>query len=222
VVYRRLPQRCNLEHLRKEAKAVLRVFGRHTRGWRLADAQHAVARGYGFANWSKLKVYVESFAPTPVSDAESPDNTDQDAESQRSNPRHRAIGTDTDVRLEHPIAGTWISNRTKSRWSEGFQRQELMLSLGVAGETITMTQVTLGMPGHELAMKMAIRADGQEHPIEPGSPEVLQARWINSHVLEATVKRGDQTVARGQYELSQDGATLTISTTDHVVVFERA
>jgi hypothetical protein len=60
-----------VEHLRKEAKAVLRVFGRHQRGWRLADAQHAVARGYGFAHWSKLKAYVESAAPRPASEAES-------------------------------------------------------------------------------------------------------------------------------------------------------
>jgi hypothetical protein len=97
-----------------------------------------------------------------------------------------------------------------------------MLSLGVAGETITLTQVTLGGPGHELAMQMAIRADGQEHRIESGSPEVLQARWIDSRVLEVIVKRGRQTFARGQYELSEDGATLTISTNDHVVVFERA
>lgn len=70
-------------------------------------------------------------------------------------------------------------------------------------------------------MRMAIRADGQEHRIESGSPEVLQARWIDSRVLEVIVKRDDQTVARGQYELSEDRVTLTISTTDHVMVFER-
>jgi hypothetical protein len=69
---------------------------------------------------------------------------------------------------------------------------------------------------------MAIRADGQEHPLESSGGEVLQARWINARVLEMTVKKGGQTVARGQYELSEDGATLTVSTKEHVVVFERA
>jgi hypothetical protein len=71
-------------------------------------------------------------------------------------------------------------------------------------------------------MQMAIRADGQEHRIESASPDILQARWIDSRVLEVILKRGDQYVARGQYELSADRATLTVSTTDHVVVFERA
>jgi hypothetical protein len=44
----------------------------------------------------------------------------------------------------------------------------------------------------------------------------------DARVLEMTMTKGDQTVARGQYELSDDGATLTVSTADHVVVFERA
>jgi hypothetical protein len=219
---RPLPQRCNLEHLRKEAKAVLRVFGRHQRGWRLADAQHAVARGYGFANWSKLKAYVESAAPRPASEAESTQATGPNAELLRTNPAHAATSTAADVRRTHPIAGTWISNRAKSKRSEESQNQDVMLSIGVAGETITLTQVALGRPGHESAMQMAIRADGQEHRIESASPDILQARWIDSRVLEVILKRGDQYVARGQYELSAYRATLTVSTTDHVVVFERA
>jgi hypothetical protein len=97
-----------------------------------------------------------------------------------------------------------------------------MLSVRVAGDVITMTHVALGRRGDESAMKMAIRADGQEHPLGPESEEVLQACWINARVLEVTVKRGDQTVGRGQYELSEDGTNLTVSTTEHVVVFERA
>jgi hypothetical protein len=97
-----------------------------------------------------------------------------------------------------------------------------MLSVSVAGDTITLTQITLGLPDHALAMQMAIRADGREHPIDSGSPDVLQALWINSRVLEATLKRGDRTVARGRYELSEDGATLTVSTANHIVVFQRA
>ena len=51
---RELPAQPNLEHLKKQAKELL------TRGVgpKLANAQHALAREYGFASWSKLKQHV--------------------------------------------------------------------------------------------------------------------------------------------------------------------
>jgi ankyrin repeat protein len=71
-----LPARPSLEHLRKQAKALLRDFNggdadaiaafgprRPTApAAKLADAQHALARGYGFPNWATLKHHVESLA----------------------------------------------------------------------------------------------------------------------------------------------------------------
>jgi hypothetical protein len=206
-VYRSLPPRCNLEHLRKQAKAVLRVVGRRKNGWRLADAQHAVARGYGFPSWSKLKAHVESVALASVGGL--------------IEPQRRATGTQEASRHEHPISGPWTTSRatSKPRWSS--TNQDVMLSVDVAGDVMTFTEVWLDRLGHELASRMTIRADGQEHPLD-SSGTVLQASWINARVLEVTVKRGNQTVGRGQYELSEDRTTLTASTTEHVLVFERA
>jgi ankyrin repeat protein len=73
---RELPPKPNLENLKKQAKDLLQAFqeGDATRaeplrllylsatkdGPRLADAQHALAREYGFASWPKLKEHVES------------------------------------------------------------------------------------------------------------------------------------------------------------------
>ena len=57
-----LPQRPSMAHLRKEAKSMLRAHceaaGNGT--WRLADAQRAVARRYGFSGWRSLKRYVDA------------------------------------------------------------------------------------------------------------------------------------------------------------------
>src|SRR5438034_1289647 len=59
---RPLPPRPNLEHLKNQAKALLR----NARGagdktiTNLSDAQHAVAREYGFASWPKLQQHVKS------------------------------------------------------------------------------------------------------------------------------------------------------------------
>lgn len=59
-----LPAEPNLEHLRKQAKGLLRTWREQSPGTRrqLADAQHELAREYGFATWAKLKEHVESLA----------------------------------------------------------------------------------------------------------------------------------------------------------------
>lgn len=59
---RKLPERPNLEHLRKQAKELLRTMP-HSK---LADAQYALANEYGFSTWSRLKAHVESLSFTPA------------------------------------------------------------------------------------------------------------------------------------------------------------
>jgi hypothetical protein len=51
-----LPERPNLQHLKNQAKDLLRVGSASS----LADAQFQIARSYGFASWPKLKAHVES------------------------------------------------------------------------------------------------------------------------------------------------------------------
>ena len=59
-----LPSKPNLEHLQKQAKQLLRKLqqGDPAADWKLADAQHTLARDYGFASWPKLKEHVETLA----------------------------------------------------------------------------------------------------------------------------------------------------------------
>src|SRR5690242_19047923 len=73
---RELPENPNLEHLKKQAKDLLRDAQQGdaaaierfrslasfstTAALQLADAQHAIARDYGFTSWPKLKEYVDS------------------------------------------------------------------------------------------------------------------------------------------------------------------
>ena len=59
---RELPAKPNLEYLRKQAKQLQRT----TSEGKLADAQHALAREYGFADWAKLKSYVITLGLPPA------------------------------------------------------------------------------------------------------------------------------------------------------------
>jgi ankyrin repeat protein len=57
-----LPLRPRLEWLRKTAKDRLALLRKSEPGAKLADAQLAVAREYGFSSWRKLKAHVEQSA----------------------------------------------------------------------------------------------------------------------------------------------------------------
>jgi ankyrin repeat protein len=61
-----LPARPNLEHLKKQAKDLLRTLQQSDAAAKLADAQHQLARDYGFASWPKLKEHVDLLSLTPA------------------------------------------------------------------------------------------------------------------------------------------------------------
>ena len=54
-----LPDRPDLEHLKREARALLEELRASTPATKLADAQRELARQYGFASWARLKGHVD-------------------------------------------------------------------------------------------------------------------------------------------------------------------
>jgi Glyoxalase superfamily protein len=59
-VSRTLPFRPSLEHLKKQAKVLLRELQATRPDAQLADAQHQLAREYGFASWPALHAHVDA------------------------------------------------------------------------------------------------------------------------------------------------------------------
>ena len=57
---RNLPTHPNIEHLRKQAKDLVRDLRQQNPAIKLADAQYTIALKYGFVSWPKLKTHVES------------------------------------------------------------------------------------------------------------------------------------------------------------------
>ena len=53
---RQLPEKPNLEFLKKQAKELLRSMQQG----KLADAQLALSKEYGFHNWAELKAHVQA------------------------------------------------------------------------------------------------------------------------------------------------------------------
>ena len=62
-MYRPLPERPSLEYLKKEAKALRRKLQQQRADAKLSDAQHTLARQYGFTTWPRLRRHVECSVP---------------------------------------------------------------------------------------------------------------------------------------------------------------
>ena len=201
---RRLPSVPNLDHLKKQATDVLRVARRGRPQWRLADAQQALARGYGFATWTALKAHVESFRPErgPVA-------------SDRRELRERTCS-----RSSHPIAGVWAACPDSST---GHQTQigTVVVEFAQTNEGLVLTQIGPDDAGCDVAMKVAIQVDGVDHPVPFGDNVTLRASWIDGQTLETIARRGEQLAWRATYTVSDDGQALVISSAERLVRFER-
>ena len=216
----RLPSLPNLDHLKKQAKDVLRVARHRSPPWRLADAQRAVAHGYGFDSWPALKLHVESARrrrSTGGSAREKEDVTGGDA----SAAPHTAT-LQRYFRSSHPLAGTWAKRPSAS--SGGHAQppmDDMVFEFDLIDGTVTLTQIVIESTGRQSATRTVIQADGRDHAAEFGDALVLQATWTNDRTLELIFKDAEAVVSKWTYEVSVGGQSLVVSTTEHVVVFER-
>ena len=109
---RDLPPRPDFDHLRKQAKAPLRTRRQLRADATLADAQHALAREYGFASWPKLKAHIEGWRrPCPLLLTLRGGAVRSDAHRARARPARR----DSRRPRAHPDADRALDARGASR-----------------------------------------------------------------------------------------------------------
>ena len=195
---RNLPPQPNLEHLKKQAKDLLHDLKQQNPALKLADAQHMLAREYGFASWPKLKVYVESLS-SPV-----------DAQSA------------LELEQANPFVGKWTANLSKSKRHPANQFQSAILEFAVDGDRVTIIDVVVDESGREQQGKNTILVDSKEHGSESGNGYILVAKWNGPHVIETEAKKDGQVAGWGKYEVSEDGKTLTISGDEQMIVLDRS
>jgi hypothetical protein len=219
-----LPLHPNLGHLKKQAKDVLRVARHGNPQWRLTDAQQAVAHGYGFSNWPALKRQVESTRRQRGAPPHDP-RMHEDATRDPFTAVASTVIQNRQRRSSYPIAGTWATRPSASSSGERLNALEggdMMVEFELIDDTVTLTQVVVDAGGRQSAMKTAVQADGRDHPVEFGDHLVLQATWTDDRTLELIFKHAGTSVSKWMYRVSGDGQLLTVSTTDRVVILERA
>ena len=191
---RNLPPHPNLEHLRNQAKDLLHTLEQENPTLRLADAQHAIAREYGFASWPKLKAFVEALSG-------------------------EVAATEMVQEKMNPFVGRWTADLSKSKRHPANQFQSATLDFTVVGDSVTIVDLLVDDSGREHRGQNTILADGIEHPSENGY--VLTARWRGSHILDTVATKDGLNAGWGRYEVSQDGNVMTISGDEQVIVLDR-
>jgi hypothetical protein len=189
---RHLPTHPNLEHLKKQAKDLLADMQRANPGCKLADALHALANQYGFSSWPILKAHVEAIP----------------------------LRADAVPVHEHPFAGVWRANLTKSKRHPENLFQSATLQFEVIGDVVTITDVVVDASGREERTTNTLQADGKEYPHQHGY--VVTTRWLGARVLEAVVTKNGQPEGRVTYEVSPDRTMLTLSAGEQLSVFDRS
>jgi hypothetical protein len=208
-----LPIRPNLDHLKKQAKDVLRVFRRQKPRWRLADAQRAVARGYGFSNWPSLKAHVEKTRHQERT---------QPGDSAAANPSRKSAGSNGGSASIHPIAGAWVADHViPAQGDPQYPIDGVALEFQINAEEMKLTQLATDTTGREMAVTTTICPDGHEHPVPFGNGVRLKALWTTSLKLDAVFTKGEGIIDRWSYEVSPDGSSLIISTSTDRLVFRR-
>ena len=191
-----LPDFPNLEHLKGQAKDVLRLMRHRKAAWNLTRAQHAVARGYGFGDWLDLKTHVESLKQRSVG---------------ASTSRRPITNLECPTCSAHPLVGVW-----SQPLNDG-----VILAFNISGNTMTMTQVGVDEARRDMAIKIVIRVDGSGQPVRFGKGFILEARLAESNSLEAVIRDGDHIISQGAYTVSADGQMLTFATSATQIAFER-
>lgn len=191
---RQLPAYPSLEHLKKQAKDLLPALQRENPDRKLADAQHAIARLYGFGNWAQLKAHVESLA----------------------RPTDAIAAT---AAKPHALAGAWKANVAASTPRPDNPFRSATLEFAVEGDLVTITDVVVDASGREERGRNTLHADGVERGYEHGY--VVAAKWLSERALEATVTKNGALEGRVAYVVSADGKTLTLTTGDQRTTFER-
>ena len=168
-----LPSRPNLNWLRKTAKQQLTEQRIRQPDAKLADAQFALARRFGFSSWRSLKAHIEQLQRSAASGPESASDADVAAFL-------RAVGSGELSAIRSMLtASPQLVNATGPHPYWGGRPQGLHVSIETARGDV-----------FELLLASAADIDGRNEEYEHCSPLTLTILWNQPQMQEELLARG--------------------------------
>ena len=191
---RPLPDRPNLEHLKKQAKLRLSQLRQDAPAAKLADAQLAVAREYGFLSWPQLRGFVESLP------------------SRRPAPQPQQVGSNS-------LAGRWIAVLSLSIRHPLNEYRSATLNVSVDRDVVTIDDLVIDCDGRSERTRNVLHADGALRVLDRDF--AVKAQWETDRKLQVVVTRRDVLESVVTYEVSANRQALTVTAGQQRHTFER-
>lgn len=115
---------------------------------------------------------------------------------------------------DNPFAGTWKLNVAKSKFTPGPAPQSQTRTVVAQGDGAKYTFDVVAADGSTKSYSFETKYDGKDSPITgagaPGGADTISLKRINSHKVEATLKRAGKVSGASVSEVSADGKTTTL------------
>ena len=117
------------------------------------------------------------------------------------------------------LTGTWQVNLSRSRQSAANLFRDATLQLSVANGSVTIADAVVDESGRTDRNSNTLAVDGRPHGQQYGY--AVTARWISPRHLQAALTKDGEPRGHVDYEVAENGRTMTLTTPDSVIWFER-
>lgn len=117
-----------------------------------------------------------------------------------------------------PFLGTWILDADESEFEQGDPPQSATLKIEDTFGMVSFTMNQIAADGSETSDSFEAVPDGPEVKLgKSGLVDAMRLVFQGSRNLISEARRGGLTIMKADRELSEDGRTLTVTQTVHLV-----
>jgi hypothetical protein len=118
------------------------------------------------------------------------------------------------AQASNPRTGTWKLNVEKSKYSPGPAPQGQTMKIEASGDGEKAATEGVNAAGTATMTQYTAQYDGKDSPITGSqNADTVSLKRIDARTLERTDKKGDKVVATSTRVVSEDGKTMTVTTT---------
>jgi hypothetical protein len=115
---------------------------------------------------------------------------------------------------DNPFVGTWKLNLAKSKFDPGPAPKSQTRTIVAQGDGAKYSFDGVRADGSGAAYSFETNYDGKDCTVTgagmPGGADAIALKRINSHKVEAILKRGGKEIGKSEAEVSNDGKVATV------------
>jgi hypothetical protein len=121
---------------------------------------------------------------------------------------------DVSAQASNPRSGTWKLNLAKSKYDPGPAPQSNTMKIEASGDGEKATTEGVNAAGAPTKTEYTAQYDGKDYPMTGSqNADMVSLKRIDARTMERTDKKGEKVVVTSTRVISEDGKTMTVTTT---------